>query len=261
MKFPDAWASRLQWLQQIVSEKEASLAHAPDGRVDIHKRGKAMQYYKKMPGDKNGSYIKRADISVAKALAQKNYDKAVLENARAEINLLESLLHLYETCVAEDVYDTMDSARQQLITPIYLPDRLFVEKWKAVSYEPLPFRDESSSFFTNNGERVRSKSEMIIADALRKHRIPYRYEFPIVVGKNTVYPDFMCLNVRTREEFYWEHLGLIDDHDYREKALAKMRSYIIAGIHYGENLIVTAETNRQPLDTKLIHQLIAHYLM
>ena len=80
-------------------------------------------------------------------------------------------------------------------------------------------------------ERVRSKSEVIIADTLARHGVPYRYEYPLKLksGRDgafrTIHPDFLCLNVRTRAEFYWEHFGLMDDPDYLERTLAFIRLF------------------------------------
>ncbi|MEE3440399.1 MAG: hypothetical protein VZR07_10670, partial [Ruminococcus sp.] len=52
-------------------------------------------------------------------------------------------------------------------------------------------------FETQRGEIVRSKSEVIIADALYYANIPYHYEKPIKVGDRVIYPDFTVLNVKT----------------------------------------------------------------
>lgn len=50
-------------------------------------------------------------------------------------------------------------------------------------------------------ERVRSKSEVIIADILNQEGIPYRYECPLQLkGWGKVYPDFTVLSERERPE-------------------------------------------------------------
>ena len=68
---------------------------------------------------------------------------------------------------------------------------------------------------TLRGERVRSKSEAMIADTLYRLKIPYKYECPLTIRRKTgtsrntktIYPDFTCLNVRLRQEFVWEHFN------------------------------------------------------
>jgi len=111
------------------------------------------------------------------------------------------------------------------------------------------------------GEQVRSKSEVIIADALNRMKIPYRYEYPLYLQKTgTIYPDFTVLNVKLRKEMYWEHLGMLDDSMYAENVVQKLTSYEQNEIFPGEKLILTFETKQQPLNQKLIMQLILRYL-
>ena len=51
-----------------------------------------------------------------------------------------------------------------------------------------------TEYYTIKGERVRSKSEKIIADELYRYQIPYKYEFPLTLATHNrniqLYPDF-----------------------------------------------------------------------
>ena len=112
----------------------------------------------------------------------------------------------------------------------------YVKMWEAVTYKGLEFdAEDKTEFYTKRGERVRSKSEILIANTLNDNNIPYRYECPVEVdiGKK-LYPDFMVLNRKQRKEFYWEHLGI--------------------------NLFVTYETSAMPLGTGEIERLISLFL-
>ena len=111
-------------------------------------------------------------------------------------------------------------------------------------------------------ERVRSKSEILIANALGRHNVPYKYECPIVLkGMGKIHPDFTALNVKRRKIYYWEHLGKLDDPDYARKNVFRINTYEKNGIFHGENLITTWETSTLPLDVKLVDELINHYLL
>lgn len=70
----------------------------------------------------------------------------------------------------------------------------------------------------------------------------------------------MVLNVKKRKEFYWEHLGMMDDLGYVEKALHKIAVYEQNGICLRENLILTYETSRNPLSQKMVMNRIECYL-
>ncbi len=75
-----------------------------------------------------------------------------------------------------------------------------------------------------------------------------------------VYPDFMTLNIQARKEIWWEHLGMMDDPNYVENAIRKIVSYEQNGIFPGENLILTYETKKNPLNQKVIKMMIQRYL-
>lgn len=81
----------------------------------------------------------------------------------------------------------------------------------------------SQTFYTTeNGEKVRSKSELTIVNKLSIRGIKYRYEEPhYLKGFGLVYPYFTILNAKTREGIIWEHFGLMDNPEYVENCLKK----------------------------------------
>ncbi len=119
-----------------------------------------------------------------------------------------------------------------MVVPVYETDEQFINQWNIAKYQKKPFFDGEPELYTSKGERVRSKSETIIADLLAREGVPYRYEYPVklrvpwvVSGMQTItqlHPDSMVLNVRTREVYYWEHFGMMDDPDYLKKNLKKI---------------------------------------
>ena len=110
---------------------------------------------------------------------------------------------------------------------------------------------------TTKEEKVRSKSEVIIANMLNTKGIPYHYEFPVKINSSlTIYPDFLCLNKRTRQEFYWEHCGMMDDSGYSRELVKRLALYAQKNIIPGKNLILTMETREQPLNTKDVERVI-----
>lgn len=141
------------------------------------------------------------------------------------------------------------------------PDEDFIAAWQHLPYTGKPFEINAPEFFTSTGVRVRSKSEIIIADALDRAGIPYRYEFPASIkGWGTLYPDFTGLDVRTRKEIIWEHFGLMGDTDYSENTLQKIAHYAASGYILGKNLIATFESGTTPLSAKQVQGYIkAHF--
>lgn len=74
------------------------------------------------------------------------------------------------------------------------------------------------------------------------------------------YPDFTLLKVKTREIIYHEHLGLLDDEEYRKANLAKLEEYRKNGIYQGKNLIITYEGTGCPLNIKEIRAYVQENL-
>ena len=109
---------------------------------------------------------------------------------------------------------------------------------------------------------MRSKSELIIANKLKQHNIPYKYEYPLVLSTGvTVHPDFTCLNINTRQEFIWEHFGIMGDSDYMNKTLKKINDYAKSGYVLGRNFIATFESSSIPLNSNTIDININEYLL
>ena len=123
------------------------------------------------------------------------------------------------------------------------------------------FGKDTREYYTIKGERVRSKSEKIIADELFRKGIPYKYECPLYLkGMGTIYPDFTFLSKKTGDEVYWEHFGMMDSPDYARKAVHKIETYENNGIFPGERLIITYETEKSVLGTEKIARMVDRYL-
>ncbi|MDO4492163.1 MAG: hypothetical protein Q4B85_13970, partial [Lachnospiraceae bacterium] len=162
----------------------------------------------------------------------------------------------------QNTYESYPESSKAYIQPINVSDDSFTQMWMQIPYERKMISEEYTTFLTNNGERVRSKSELTIANALYKRKIPYKYECPLRLDKySVIYPDFTILNSRTRKVIYWEHRGMMDDRDYARHAVKRMKDYQSAGICIGKDLIITEETVNYPLGTNEIDWIIDNYLV
>lgn len=250
-------------LEQVLIEKENSLRDAPEGELRFVKRGNSIQYYHKLDHSvTEGAYLKRKQDSLAAALAQKDYDRKLIRELSTEITALERLLVEYRPEKINEIFLCLHDCRKPLIRPAMLLDEDYVKRWMSVVYEKKAFENNTPDYFTAKGERVRSKSEILIADALSRRNIPYRYEYPIILpGNGTVHPDFTCLNVRERKEYIWEHNGMMSDSKYADYATKKIEMYTLAGYSPGDNLIVSFETDSRPLSSRIIEFNIHNHLL
>ena len=257
---------RLKDLKSILQNLKKKSENALQGHLKVATKKTHIEFYHiKEPGSSQGAYIPKSQTSFAAQLAQKDYNLKLVAVLEKEICAIEAFLkETLHMKVIEQLYNSLCPARQALITPVTLTNELYAAEWQKVTWQGKAFSEDAPNYFTVNDERMRSKSEVIIADALIRHNIPYRYEFPLKLKRAneqvTFYPDFLCLNVRTREEFYWEHFGMMDDPDYLQKTINKLSLYAQNGIFPGHGLIISMESSAVPLNTKDVERIIQNYL-
>ncbi|MFL5614834.1 MAG: AAA family ATPase [Gemmatimonadaceae bacterium] len=128
------------------------------------------------------------------------------------------------------------------------------------------FLQEGLIHRTSKGLPVRSKSELIIAEALTNAKIDFEYERALVLGGQTRYPDFTIQDEIAGRTIFWEHLGMLDRADYRagwDAKLAWYRKNGVLPVSEGDGptgvLLVTTETNGG-FDMAGVTQLIQQHL-
>lgn len=262
----DEARKRLSELKRVEEEKRQALLRSPEGKIHIvSTASKGIQYYLRTEtNDKSGKYIKKGDKQKIIRYLQKAYDEKVYRMIQTEIKSIEALLKHSEdyNIKIRKVYSDSPEEVKELIYPIDCMDTDYARKWKELDYKANPIPIQDTEYNTDNGECVRSKSEMNIANALFKYGAIYLYEAPVTLknGK-TVYPDFTIINVKQRKVIYWEHRGMMDDREYAKNAVRKVKDYMKNGIIPGDNLILTEETQSSPLGTDEINSIIQTFLI
>jgi len=127
-----------------------------------------------------------------------------------------------------------------------------------MNYESNPYKPEALKYRTSNGVRMRSKSERTIGNKLEEYNIPYRYEAKLIIDGKVYYPDFMIL-CSDGSIVIWEHQGLMDDEEYRMKALMKIVHYNKAGYKQHRNLICTWEDDIE--DMSNLDEIICRFIL
>lgn len=121
--------------------------------------------------------------------------------------------------------------------------------------------DKNKIHITNNGEFVRSKSEVIIADSLANNGISYEYEKELKLGDRKFIPDFTI--EKDGKVYIWEHLGMMDNKEYKAKWEDKKSVYSSNGIKDADSLedatyylITTEESSTSGINSKAINDMI-----
>ena len=234
-----------------------------DGQLEQDKQneqdGQVEQYFASESDVSKRKYLK--DINVAKNIANHDYAKQVLKNATQELKQIDSLLKIYEKVTVDECFANLHPGRKALVSSLFIDDEQYAKDWRSATPQRYNSYPINSPIVTENNEIVRSKSEKIIADKLKLYEIPYYYQKPLMLGKTVKFPDFTVLNKYTRKEYYWEHLGMLDDPEYFRDNINKLELYFRNQIIVGKNLIITYETSIQPLSVKTVDKILKEYFL
>ena len=255
-------------LQQLINQIEKNQKQQLPGSLQIGSTNEYVKYFHYYPDEKGAKakchYLSKSELGLAKQLAQQEYEAQLLRVARQQLHILEKHPGEYDPHALQDVYQNLHEGRKVLVTPLVMSDEEYVRQWEGVQYAPGKFDARDPFILSERGERVRSKSEKIIADKYLRRKIPYRYEFPMKLkdGNREVIrrPDFIVLDKRTRKEYIHEHFGKVDDPDYaKHQLLEKLALYADNGFFPGVNLIMTMESSQYQFNDRYLDQLIKLY--
>lgn len=201
-----------------ISDIEQEIKHLPAGYL-VKKR----KYFYQIIGVKEKGITN--NINLIKQLARKRF-------------LIEQKKDITKT--PEDVINNLPSTYQNL--PYSFFYHIMVHQWlKQLEIKnTYPF---SEVYYSNNKTKLRSKSELIIANALEELKIPYRYENRLILNNKKVYPDFIVKNPFTNKTIIWEHFGALDKPGYERSMNEKMKAYLEHGFTPFDNLIYTFESD------------------
>lgn len=257
--FYEQLTARKKELTDAIAIAQKIVATAPEGRLRVANTPTGAHFFHvTSPDNICGKYISLSDTHLISQLVNKNYAERFLKQANAELNDINVFLKKKSFGKAEEVYTEINQFRKPYVLPILMTDDEYLALWQNESYLTNPYRPENKIYETARHEFVRSKSEMEIANLLDQMGIPYRYEAELILPNGKVrYPDFTLLKMKTREEIYYEHFGLLDDSGYRRENLQKIGEYAQNGITLGKNLIFTFEAQGSPLNLKSIRSMLS----
>lgn len=260
-------------LEALITQIERKLSVKIEGSLRISSFNGHYKYYRhrKKPATDDADkvlkdqYLGKADLEIARQLAQQEYEKQLLKTARSLLQKVKGRAVEFDDHPLQDVYDSLHEARKALVTPLVLTDDEYARRWLTQKYDSGFFSENIPFLLSERGERIRSKSEKIIADKYHRLNVPYLYERPLQLKAGnqlvTLRPDFTLLNKRTRQVYYHEHFGMIDKPDYADNCLKKLELYAANGFFPGDNLLITMESSQHVLNEQYLDLIIATYLL
>lgn len=260
-------ATQISILEELIQKASEDAVNVSEGILVIGNRGNYTEWFIKRKDSR--IYLPKKEIVTAQRLAQSAYSKMFLKQAEKllkELRRIEkaggerSALYLYHGLAKP--YEKLCGDRKKLTKAYVLPDDEYIKTWTQEKYPQKEFLPDTAEIYSERGERVRSKSEKMLADKLFLMGIPYRYEWTRTIpGMGTVSPDFTLLDVKERRTIIHEHFGMMDDPEYARNAFWKLDHYERAGYRMGIDLLCTFESGNYILDMKCFERILRERLL
>ncbi len=260
----DDYKAQLHLLNKFKDE----LKNLPVGSICVKKiRGKD-RFYHHIPSGIPGVratqvYLGKRDEKLRTGLCRRKFIESSLPDLEKTIKLEKLFLENYAGYDPGEVAERLPKPYRDIdYSPILdgtgqNPSSL----WLSEPYEKNTIHQHMLVHKTQNGLRVRSKSESIIAAQLESNDIPFRYEALLSLNGHKYYPDFTILSPQDNRVIYWEHFGMWDKDEYVKAAERKIAIYKKHGILLWDNLIATYETGANPLDAQNVRKVIKAFLL
>jgi len=247
--------------KELLRRSEGICNRSPEGLLRCRDRKKGRAFYIYGTGDAPTIEKNITDnASLLRKMVKKRMAKETVTSARENIRYLEKLRQHYQRNEPEFVLNNLPEAYRQASKAVGYD---IAQRHAALQTKQFGFDPKIHIHETISGIRVRSKSEVIIANALTSHQIPFLYEkpFPYPADNGMRYsPDF-TFELPLGDMYIWEHLGLLNDLSYCQHNAQKLHLYQKHGFMIGRNLLITQDDVHGGCDSQFIDALIRRHLL
>ena len=170
---------------------------------------------------------------------------------------IRKLFYRVRNCPGEPAdFFHADSPYRQLIIPFLRREYAGVIDWYNGDFEQNQDHPERLLYEVKLGYKVRSKSEVLIADRLYDEGILFHYEELLYLTENDPFPDFYIL-FSPLKKYIWEHFGAMDKDYYFHRTRGRVLNYMDDKWFPGINMVTTYETKANPLEAPQVDQKVS----
>lgn len=258
-------------LNQLLSEIEqkaaianTELENCPEGRLirvisngkdsSMHVIGKGRDRKRKIITSDHKLQVQLAKRAILeKQLAQLKYEYEIVSKALSDVSALKDFdcrrfaIEKYTWFTNKEIEDCCSIESDN--------------EWENEPYERFYYMPEALIHTTSRGLMVRSKSEVLIAEALYRHGLPFRYEQQYVVDNKYALSADFTVRRRDGKIFAWEHEGLVSVRSYMDRQRRKAELFAKLGFVPWDNLIVTYDTTDGAIDLRTVESEIRSRLL
>lgn len=255
-------------LKRIIEHCVKELSHAPEGFLYIKKRNNRIDCYQAINRKDNDGrwkqvrhYIPQSNLELIGDLQQKKLRSQQMREAEKKLKAVERCRKVYEAENRQGYADAFYDKYGKTVTYRCSEWDAEIKAWMNKQEHNSTMNPKNKSFMTRNGISVRSKSELLIADALESYNIPYKYDVVLDLSGQYVSPNFMILRPYDKKLLLWEHYGLIIKRDYEASTDKKRSIYKAHGYYPWDSLIETYDNEQGGIDIRMIDTLIRGFFL
>lgn len=254
----------LRGYEERLKKEKAELNSMPEGSLIFMNDNGRTNYVQLIPASAKtgGKRIRRAinkDPNLIKQLARKKFLQKSVELTSEEVERIKIFLQSSRPPDAERVLETLPEKYKDISESVYFPKRAEAKQWAQKPFNQSTFNPEEKIHMSIGGIKVRTKSELLIADRLELYDLPFRYEDTLGYRQYSFNPDFSVMT--TKGIMYWEHCGMMNDPKYRRRNEWKLQIYNKIGVVPWKNLIITYDFEDGGLDLRIIESEIVNKLL
>lgn len=260
MDIRDYLKEELEKEQALFDAYEKMLSNLPEGRLEtVTSKGKTY-YMTSESGERK--YIGKAEEKTVRQLKLRRFLEESMRDIAANVKRITGLLEKFRPVNPEAVIGRLPkSYRADFFPDIPGFDFARSDDWDITDYPKSRSHPEQLKHTTLKGDKVRSKSELNIANMLYTKGIPYHYEELVRLRDCTVAADFK-IAVRSENRFVLlEHIGMLGNEDYEKVFVLKFIDYVKSGYVPWRDVFFTFDEGDGNLDTLFLSKLMdKHFL-
>ena len=260
MDIRDYLKEELEREQALFDAYRKMLPNLPKGKLQtITSKGKT--YYMTSEGGKR-KYIGKAEEKTVRQLKLRRFLEESIRDIDSNMKHITRLLNHFRPVNPDAVIERLPkSYKSDFFPDIPGFDFARADDWGISGYHKSRNHPEQLKHTTLKGDKVRSKSELNIANMLYIKGIPYHYEELVRLRDCTVAADFK-IAVRSENRFVLlEHIGMLGNEDYEKMFILKFMDYVKSGYVPWRDVFFTFDEGDGNLDTLFLSKLMdKHFL-
>jgi hypothetical protein len=241
--------------EEMMMRANNEISQLPSGSLSVVMRGEKKTFFQveKIQGKRVRKSINRNADKIHE-LARKRYLETKIEMLNKNMGAMKLFCREYEEVSFENILQKIPkSIHKECISK---PK----DDWSAQPYQQSTYLPEKKIHTTSGGIKVRSKSEILIAEKFHQYEIPFRYEQVLKINEIEFAPDFTIL-AKDNSLIYWEHCGLTNDSKYLNYHKWKLSIYEDCGIVPWKNLIVTYDDEFGNINMSIVESEIKNRIL